>query len=105
MNYDRERGQAAPEPGLRLLPWETPEGKPCFLRTDNSESLLSRVADDLEEAQLRTGAEVLADAETVLADRAAGPLTLRIALGRTSTALGNAIRVADSRATRPTPNG
>ncbi len=61
--------------GLRLRPWATPEGNPCFLRTDSSEGLLSRVADGLEEALLRAGAEALANADTVLADRSAGPLT------------------------------
>lgn len=45
---------------LRLLPWTTPEGKPCYLSTDSSASRLSRLADDLEAAQLDSGAQVLA---------------------------------------------
>jgi hypothetical protein len=34
----------------RLLPWTTPEGKPCYLSTDSDDSLLSRLADDVRQS-------------------------------------------------------
>lgn len=101
MRYDRDsRPWAAPAPGLRLLPWESPEGKPCFLSTDGSGGPVSRLADDLEEAQLCLGAEALAEAESALDDPVAEPLTLRVALRKTSWALRDALRIADSRGDR-----
>lgn len=37
---------------LRLLPWSGPEGKPCYLSTDDREGYMSRLADYIEAAQL-----------------------------------------------------
>lgn len=64
MTYDRD---AVPTlgPGLRLLPWETDTGKPCFLSTDSSQGALSRLADEIEEDQLRDGGDVLKGARAV----------------------------------------
>ncbi|WP_019064537.1 hypothetical protein [Streptomyces prunicolor] len=31
---------------LRLLPWNTPDGKPCYLSSDHDDSRLSLLADD-----------------------------------------------------------
>ncbi|MFG2790043.1 hypothetical protein [Streptomyces sp. NPDC048419] len=58
------------EPTLspRLLPWSSPEGKPCYLVTDQAGGHLSRLADDLETAQLATGIDVLGLARAVLDD-------------------------------------
>jgi hypothetical protein len=62
----------APEAALapRLLPWPSPEGKPCYLVTDHAGGYLSRLADDLEAAQLATGTDVLGLARAVLDDPA-----------------------------------
>ncbi|MEU9110413.1 hypothetical protein AB0D04_01130 [Streptomyces sp. NPDC048483] len=47
MTHDRAYdGEGAP---LRLLPWTTPEGEPCYLSTDDPDSRLSVLADDIEE--------------------------------------------------------
>ncbi|GGK73382.1 hypothetical protein [Streptomyces flaveus] len=102
MTYRRDRRLfAAPAPDLRLLPWESPEGKPCFLRpADNGGGLVSRLADDVEEAQMNLGTDALTDAEAVLDDPMAGPLTLRVTLRRTAGALGDVLRIADSRGAR-----
>ncbi|MFI2437249.1 hypothetical protein [Streptomyces sp. NPDC018693] len=91
---------AGEERGLRLLPWTGPEGKPCYLSTDNDNSRLSRLADDVEEAQLESGERVLAGARAVLADPRAGEWAVRFALGRAVECLGDALRVAASRGAR-----
>lgn len=99
--YNRDhRPWIAPAPELRLLPWETPEGKPCYLRASGDGGVMSRLADNLEEAQLRLATEALADAWTVLDDPLAGPPTLRVALRRTTWSLSDALRIADSRGAR-----
>ncbi|GGZ56960.1 hypothetical protein [Streptomyces bluensis] len=99
MSYDRNT-VAAPPPGLRLLPWENDCGKPCFLSTNGSESMLSRLADEIEAGQLTGGANVLKGARAVLDDRKAGEHALRLALRATTQALGDVLRVADSRGAR-----
>jgi hypothetical protein len=48
----------ATNPAPRLLPWPSPGGNPCYLVTDNGGGYLSRLADDLEAAQLAIGADV-----------------------------------------------
>jgi hypothetical protein len=99
MSYDRNT-VPAPLSGLRLLPWESDTGKPCFLATNNDEGVLSRLADDIEADQLQDGAEVLMGARTVLDDEKAGEHALRLALRATTHALGDVLRVADSRGAR-----
>ncbi|MFH8679331.1 hypothetical protein [Streptomyces lydicus] len=104
MTYDPDNPQL-PGSAMRLLPWSTPAGKPCFLSTDDPGGFLSRKADAMEAEQMRDAAAVLADAEDVLEDPAAGPLTLRVTLKRTTAALGDVLRVADSRGGRlPAPD-
>ncbi|GAA0462519.1 hypothetical protein GCM10009544_26240 [Streptomyces stramineus] len=39
----------------RLLPWEAPEGKPCFLSSADGQGVMSRYADSIEAAQMITG--------------------------------------------------
>ncbi|MFJ8542965.1 hypothetical protein ACIRFH_13300 [Streptomyces sp. NPDC093586] len=87
-------------PPLRLLPWTAPEGKPCYLSTDNSHSRLSLLADDIEEAQLESGAQVLVGARAVLGDAKAGERAVRFALTRATEALDDVLRVAVSRGLR-----
>src|SRR4051812_3610814 len=85
---------------LRLLPWTTPEGKPCYLSTDSDRSMLSLLADEMEAAQLRSGAQVLVGARAVLADAGAGERAVRFALTRASESLEDVIRIATSRGER-----
>ena len=49
-----------PHDELRLLPWSSPDGKPCFLSTDDPASHLSRLADEMEEHQLHGANELVA---------------------------------------------
>ncbi|MCX3063887.1 hypothetical protein [Streptomyces beihaiensis] len=91
---------SAPDRELRLLPWTSPEGKPCYLSTDSDHSMLSRLADDVEEAQLDSGEQVLVGAQAVLADGKAGERAVRFALTRTVESLTDVLRVAVSRGRR-----
>ncbi|MFF3765081.1 hypothetical protein ACFYYR_13475 [Streptomyces sp. NPDC001922] len=93
-----------PESRFRLLPWTSPDGRPCYLSADNPRSRLSRLADDVEAAQLSSGAQVLGGAEAVLADPRAGVRELRFTTARLTESLRDALRVADSRGGRlPVP--
>ncbi|KMS78781.1 hypothetical protein ACH49_14400 [Streptomyces leeuwenhoekii] len=85
---------------MRLLPWTGDDGKPCYLSSDDPGSRLSRLADDVEAAQLRSAAEVLAGARAVLGDARAGERAVRFALVRTTESLEDALRVAVSRGAR-----
>ncbi|MFI5798575.1 hypothetical protein [Streptomyces sp. NPDC051677] len=84
----------------RLLPWPTPEGKPCYLVTDDKGSRLSRLADDLEAVQLATGTDVLGLARQVLDDPRSPYAEVRYAGIRLAECLTDALRVAESRGGR-----
>lgn len=98
-------GHASGTTTRRLLPWPSPEGKPCYLVTDDAGGYLSRLADDLEAAQLATGADVLGLARTVLDDPASPYTEVRYAGLRLAECLTDALRVAESRGLRlPAPD-
>jgi hypothetical protein len=82
---------------LRLLPWSGPEGKPCYLSTDDNGSYMSRLADNIEAVQLGTAAELLEDASDTLVDEEAGPEDLRRLAKELTGALRDVLRVATSR--------
>ncbi|WP_121828091.1 hypothetical protein [Streptomyces sp. S1] len=85
---------------LRLLPWSGPDGKPCFLSTDDTGGYLSRLADRTESAQLDVGAELLEHAVGVLANDDSDQEELRLLATDLKDALRNALRVAASRSHR-----
>ncbi|GAB2752848.1 hypothetical protein [Streptomyces bullii] len=85
---------------MRLLPWTGPDGKPCYLSTDNPHSPLSRLADEIEAAQLHSAEQVLAGARAVLGDAEAGERAVRFALTRAAECLEDVLRVAVSRGAR-----
>lgn len=99
MSYDRDTVPVL-GPTWRLLPWEDAVGKPCFLNTDDSGGSLSSLADEIEMVQLDDGADVLVGARAVLADDAAGEYALRRGLKAATEALGDVLRIADSRGGR-----
>ncbi|MEU9226209.1 hypothetical protein AB0929_25320 [Streptomyces massasporeus] len=84
---------------MRLLPWTGSDGKPCYLSTDDPGSLLSRLADDLEAAQLASAEQVVAGARAVLNDPEAGERALRFALTRAVESLAEVLRIAVGRST------
>ncbi|WP_432125512.1 hypothetical protein [Streptomyces sp. bgisy082] len=85
---------------LRLLPWAGPDGKPCFLSTDDNESRLSNLADTLESTYLDLATETLDHATEVLNLPEAGPEDLRAVSINLTEALSHALRVAESRGQR-----
>ena len=92
-----------PTPTLRLLPWPSPEGKPCYLVTDHNGGHLSRLADELEATQLANGTDVLDLARAVLDDPASPYTEVRYAGIRLAECLTDALRVAESRGLRLPP--
>ncbi|MFF5966821.1 hypothetical protein ACFY64_24435 [Streptomyces collinus] len=82
---------------MRLLPWTGTDGKACYLSTDDPGSLLSRLADDVEAAQLASAETVLAGARAVLHDDRSGERAVRFALTRAVESLGDVLRIAVSR--------
>ncbi|MDH6625018.1 hypothetical protein M2271_002822 [Streptomyces sp. LBL] len=85
---------------LRLLPWAGPDGKPCFLSTDDSDGHMSRLADTMESAQLGRATELLDQASGMLADVDTEPNDLRLLAKDLTGALRDTLRVATSRGHR-----
>ncbi|MDX3855048.1 hypothetical protein [Streptomyces sp. AK02-01A] len=89
---------------LRLLPWTNSDGNPCFLSTDDNDGFMSRLADAAEREQTDLGADVLEMVKAVLANPQTDRRELRSALTHAAEALGDVLRVAESRGARlPTP--
>ncbi|SFX13314.1 hypothetical protein [Streptomyces atratus] len=90
---------------LRLLPWSGPEGKPCFLSTDDSSGHLSRLADNTEAVQLGMATKLLEQASEILGEEEAEPEELRLLATDLTGALRDVLRVATSRGHRlPVPD-
>ncbi|MFF1421074.1 hypothetical protein [Streptomyces sp. NPDC058280] len=89
----------------RLLPWLGPAGQRSYLVTDDGgRSHLSRLADEMEEVQLQAGDVLLGHAADMLKDDNVQPWELRYLSARLYEALGDALRVAESRGDRlPNP--
>ncbi|MGW3426476.1 hypothetical protein ACWDHW_00765 [Streptomyces melanosporofaciens] len=89
--------------GLRLLPWSDPDGKPCYLSSDDGNSPLSRRADTIEAVQMSMGVELLRHARALLAAPKADARELRYLADRLCEALRDVLRVAESRGARLPP--
>jgi hypothetical protein len=79
---------------LRLLPWSGPEGKPCYLSTDDKDGYMSRLADNIEAVQLGTAAELL---EQAYDTQEADPEALRRLAKELTGTLRDVLRIATSR--------
>ncbi|AXE78465.1 hypothetical protein [Streptomyces atratus] len=82
---------------LRLLPWSGPDGKPCYLSTDDRGGYMSRLADNIEVVQLAAAAALLEEASEPLDDQDADPNELRHLAYDLASALRDVLRVAASR--------
>lgn len=89
-----------PHNELRLLPWAGPDGKPCYLSTDNGSSYLSRLADNTEAIQLGLAAALVAHAQEALSNEDTVPEELRRLAADLTDALKDVLRVAVSRGHR-----
>ncbi|MFI2434296.1 hypothetical protein [Streptomyces sp. NPDC018693] len=85
-----------PRNELRLLPWSGREGTPCYLSTDGS-GFMSRLADNIEAAQLGAAAELLEHVSETLKDQDAGLEDLRLLAEELTGVLQDVLRVATSR--------
>jgi hypothetical protein len=85
---------------LRLLPWTGPDGKPCFLSTDDSGGHMSRLADSIESVQLGMATDLLDQALDILAQADTDPDDLRLLTKDLTGALRDTLRVATSRGHR-----
>lgn len=82
---------------LRLLPWSGPEGKPCYLNTNDNGGYMSRLADNIEAIQLGAAAELLEEASETLGNKDTGPEDLRRPAKELTGSLRDVLRVATSR--------
>lgn len=88
---------------VRLLPWAGPEGKPCYLAGDGT-GYLSRLADNMESAQLGLAGELVQEAQHTLDGRQWTPGELHLLAVQLTEALTNVHRIAVSRGARlPAP--
>jgi hypothetical protein len=87
------------EPTPRLLPWSSPDGKPCYLAGDGT-GYVSRTADDIEAKQLGSAAELIVEARGVLAGRRWTPGEIHLLAEDLTAALADVHRVAESRGDR-----
>ncbi|MFE9939067.1 hypothetical protein [Streptomyces hirsutus] len=85
---------------LRLLPWLSAEGKPCFLVPGEDGGVVSRLADETEARQLAGGLDVLRSARRVLDDVLTPNAEVRYTAIRLAECLADALRVAESRGRR-----
>jgi hypothetical protein len=86
-----------PQNELRLLSWSGPDGKPCYLSTDDSGGYMSRLADNIEAVQLGMAADLVERVSAVLGDWEAGPEDLHRMLTELTGALRDMLRVTTSR--------
>lgn len=82
---------------LRLLPWSGPEGKPCYLSTDDRDGYMSRLADNVESVQLGSAEDLLDQATETLNDQDTAIEELRHLAKDLTGALRDVLRVAASR--------
>ncbi|MDQ8704186.1 hypothetical protein RCO28_17070 [Streptomyces sp. LHD-70] len=86
---------------VRLLPWSSPEGKPCYLIGDGTgSSHVSRVADNIESVQLDMADELLDHAADMKADEQVTDAQLRFLVDRMTESLRDVCRIAVSRGAR-----
>ncbi|MFD7130489.1 hypothetical protein [Streptomyces sp. NPDC059894] len=83
----------------RLLPWPTPEGKPCYVVGDGT-GRVSRLADEIEGIQLRMADELLHHADALLAEHGVSSGELTYLARRLTESLRDVRRVAESRGAR-----
>ncbi|MFF9569675.1 hypothetical protein [Streptomyces sp. NPDC014685] len=87
----------------RLLPWVGPEGKPCYLAGDGT-GHLSRLADNMESAQLGLAGELIQEAQRVLDERQWMSGELHLLTVQLTEALTSVHRIAVIRGARlPAP--
>ncbi|MFI9601478.1 hypothetical protein ACIHCX_16690 [Streptomyces sp. NPDC052043] len=101
MIFQRSSSSSSSPSHFRLLPWSGPEGKRAHLITDGSATMLSLLADSIENQQMETAAVILGLAKPMVEDTAS--LTtgeLRWLCRRLIESLTEVMNVAESRGQR-----
>ncbi|WP_406478922.1 hypothetical protein [Streptomyces platensis] len=83
----------------RLLPWSSPEGKPCYLLSEG-DGPVTRQADAVERAQLASGEILLRHARALLRDTPPTAPELRFLACCLTDALDDSLRINRSRGDR-----
>ncbi|MEW1655681.1 hypothetical protein [Streptomyces sp. NPDC093707] len=84
----------------RLLPWTSPDGKPCYLLDGTGTGYVSRLADRVEAEQMNSAADFMAEACGVLAGRAWTPGEIHLLAVELNEHLAKVHRVSRSRGAR-----
>ncbi|MFB6923778.1 hypothetical protein ACFCXR_01895 [Streptomyces noursei] len=84
----------------RLLPWSSPEGKPCYLIGGTGTGYVSRLADRVEAEQMDAAAELVEEAGDVLAGRCWSPGEIHLLAVELNAHLARVHRVSKSRGGR-----
>ncbi|MEW1655725.1 hypothetical protein [Streptomyces sp. NPDC093707] len=84
----------------RLLPWTSPDGKPCYLLGGNGTGYVSRLADRVEAEQMNSAADFMAEACDILTGRAWTPGEIHLLAVELNDHLAKVYRVSESRGTR-----
>lgn len=85
---------------MRLLPWTTASGAPCYLSAAGPGSRMSRMADEAEEELLISADWLLDEAEPLLIAPPVDTQELIQLSASLATALRSTLRIADSRGAR-----
>ncbi|WP_260636258.1 hypothetical protein [Streptomyces angustmyceticus] len=83
----------------RLLPWSSPEGKPCYLLSEG-DGPVTRQADAVERTQLASAEILLGHARALLREDGATSPEVRFLAGCLTGALGDTLRISRSRGDR-----
>ncbi|MFE6690397.1 hypothetical protein ACFVFQ_28505 [Streptomyces sp. NPDC057743] len=101
MSHAIARGRATgPAATARLLPWTSPDGKPCYLLGSDGTGYVSRLADEIEAEQMDSAAELIEEARGILAGRAWTPGEIHLLAVELNANLANVRRVSESRGAR-----
>ncbi|MFE6690354.1 hypothetical protein ACFVFQ_28285 [Streptomyces sp. NPDC057743] len=84
----------------RLLPWTSPDGKPCYLLGGDGTGYVSRLADRVEAEQMDSAAEFMEEAGGILSGRAWTPGEIHLLAVELKAHLANVHRVSESRGAR-----
>ena len=85
---------------MRLLPWTGEGGKPAYLSADDGSGYVSRLADGLEAVQLGMAGDLVERVRRITVEEQPSEVELRSVVGYLLEALGDVVRVAQSRGDR-----
>ncbi len=81
---------------LRLLPWAGPDGKPCYLSTDDQGGYVSRLADHIEAFQLGMATQLLEHSRQVLDDQTEDLEELHLLAAQLTSALRDVLGLLEA---------